>query len=371
MTFSSRNMHYVFNVEYFQGLEFFEPEENGVSDEIKLRNNQIKSFPFPGELPFADLRSEPGFSSFSLYTCYPGLLIGIGNAHDAKLKEAIKLGFSLDYVNGFPFLPGSSLKGILRSCFSERALIQSNLKADINVPELEKALFDHSDIFLGAYPVLSKPGSLLELEYITPHADTFKNPVPISFMKVKPNVKFEFCFLLKDSRELGLSSADKLGLFKNLLLEMGAGAKTNVGFGRLAETPADPNKLEFDNTLLGLVPGQELPAGKPDKVETRKPGSVLGPCPKCGKDVSRKGEKVECSGNCGIQFSRVFGSVISDDDLSVLLNGGSVTIPDIMDMVENVTRPARVWINKEGPAFRQVGKKENNIQPYYRREWLD
>ncbi len=371
MTFSSRNMHYVFNVEYFRNLDFFSPEGNGVSYTIKRRNNQIKAFPFPGELPFSDLRSAPGFSSFSLYTCYPGLLIGIGNAHDAKLPEAIKLGFSLDYVNGFPYLPGSSLKGILRSCFSEPALIQSNLKTDVVVSDLEKALFEHSDVFLGAYPVLSKPGSILEMEYITPHPDSFTNPVPISLMKVKQNVKFEFCFLLKDCPELGLTSGDKLELFKKLLLEMGVGAKTNVGFGRLSETPAEPNIPEFDNALLGLVPEPDLSDGKHDKIEIRKPGSVLGPCPKCGKDVRRNEEAVECSGNCGIQFRRVFGSEISDDELSVLLNGGAVVIPDIMDNDTKTVRPARVWINKEGVAFRQIGKKADNIQPYYRREWLD
>ena len=40
---------------------------------------------------------------------------------------------------------------------------------------------------------------MLEMEFITPHTSgRFKNPNPISQIKVRPDVKFDFCFILSD-----------------------------------------------------------------------------------------------------------------------------------------------------------------------------
>lgn len=75
------------------------------------------SFAFPKADLFAGLRGLPDFHAFQLVTTYPGLLIGMGNPHDAKLDAAVKLGFSFDYVTGLPYLPGSSLKGICVPAF--------------------------------------------------------------------------------------------------------------------------------------------------------------------------------------------------------------------------------------------------------------
>ena len=81
---------------------------------------------------------------------------------------------------------------------------------------------------------------LLEMEFITPHTSgRFKNPNPISQIKVRPDVKFDFCFILSDDcSEDGtviVSAEEKKKLFKQLILDMGMGAKTHVGFGHFSE----------------------------------------------------------------------------------------------------------------------------------------
>ena len=131
MKFESKNMNYIFNVEYFKDIENLleeqkrikqeDTEDTTVIDEIRQRNKEIEKFVFPGNILLdANLNNAVDgwhYQSFTLKTEYPGLLIGAGYPHDAKLDEAIKCGFTFDYVTGIPYIPGSSLKGMLRSFF--------------------------------------------------------------------------------------------------------------------------------------------------------------------------------------------------------------------------------------------------------------
>ncbi len=107
--FKSSNMNYIFNVEYFDYTR---------DDLVSIANEKICGYKFPSVKMYEDLKDMEGYESFVLYTTYPGLLMGSGNLHDVSCKGAYKLGFSFDYVNGLPYLPGSSLKGVLRSGFS-------------------------------------------------------------------------------------------------------------------------------------------------------------------------------------------------------------------------------------------------------------
>ncbi|WP_278969523.1 type III-B CRISPR module RAMP protein Cmr6 [Phocaeicola barnesiae] len=62
-------------------------------------------------------------------TSYPGLITGIGNNHQTTLKwmdqtrekpvqiPEFKLGITFDHTTGVPIIPGSSIKGVLRSFF--------------------------------------------------------------------------------------------------------------------------------------------------------------------------------------------------------------------------------------------------------------
>lgn len=191
---------------------------------------------------------------FLLKTVYPGLLIGTGYAHGVDSDSDIKIGFSFDFVTGQPYIPGSSVKGLLRSYFAHPEVVTTFLNDEnINVKALENSIFgtqdevsdDGVDVFFDA--VIKRgdeKGRVMGYDAITPHGtDLTKNPVPIKILKVLPDVAFEFSFKLKDSVIDGktVTAAQKLDLFEQLLITFGIGAKTNVGYGVLI--PVKENEL--------------------------------------------------------------------------------------------------------------------------------
>lgn len=248
----SKNMNYIFNVEYFDdviGNKDKEKHENVV----KEKNLQIVNFNFTEDISFDEIKKGVnGYCEFNLYTLYPGLLIGTGYPHGIAVAGALKQGFSFDYVTGLPYIPGSSLKGMIRSFFPGEAkdkemdteysdMIKEILgKEELDIGLLKKNMFENNDVFLGAYPSVKDEvkKTFLEIEYITPHKEKFKNPNPISIIKVKPAVKFSFRFIFSDyivNDTIVVSAEEKLNLCKELILLMGIGAKTNTGFGKFAE----------------------------------------------------------------------------------------------------------------------------------------
>ncbi len=266
--FSSKNMSYIYYHEYFKGLE----ERKGASglvyelgrqkksseEQFRDRNMALQDFKFDLSLsPLEHLKNaSKGVASvktFSLETIYPGLMIGTGNPHDLKSKGSIYSDFSFDYVTGLPYIPGSSVKGILKSVFPRKEdtkddinqqkmkYIQSLLKPELSDEEiygLKDDIFEDNDVFLDAYPTSKNKTKqqCLALEFITPHSDIIKNPIPINCLKVKPGISFEFGFYLKDcqlSDGVKVTVKEKIELFKSILTDVGIGAKTNVGFGQL------------------------------------------------------------------------------------------------------------------------------------------
>lgn len=248
----SKNMNYIFNVEYFKDIQFMKKEDEASTKLLNGRNCEIVNFPFRDEAPLAECRTMEGYQEFGLFTLYPGLLVGTGNPHGIAVAGALKQGFSFDYVTGLPYIPGSSLKGMLRSYFPGKskdgelnkeyeALIRGVLrKDDLDVYALKENMFENNDVFLGAFPQPESKGEpLLEMEYITSHKDKFKNPNPVSLIKVRPAVKFVFSFVFSDYVIDGktiVSAQEKKSLCKELILLMGIGAKTNTGFGKFSET---------------------------------------------------------------------------------------------------------------------------------------
>ena len=188
-------------------------------------------------------------AQFALKTVYPGLLIGIGNTHETGRGVSgneddgaeIKLGFTLDYVTGMPVIPGSSVKGVLRSAFSRyRDYVAEELikLCPEDVGLLEKEIFAEGDgkvVFFDAIPIKpGKDGRILGLDNITPHPSPLKSPNPLTMLKVIPNVTFLFRFGFERWKAPFCVSADTLlGVFKEILTTFGVGAKTNVGFGAL------------------------------------------------------------------------------------------------------------------------------------------
>lgn len=198
-----------------------------------------------------------------LKTTYPGLLIGSGYSHIISEKGEFKLGLEFDYTTGLPVINGSSVKGLLRSVFyndqddeylqkSKKEYINSIIKnlgfnEGFSFKDLTEAIFDgkvngknismyERDIFYdavvdveGTEKTIGASKNILGEDFITPHKDVFKNPIPLKFLKIMPNVVWCFRFNLKDKI---LPSNIKRNIFKQIILDFGIGAKTNVGYGQ-------------------------------------------------------------------------------------------------------------------------------------------
>jgi CRISPR-associated protein Cmr6 len=238
-----------------------------------------------------------GLSSVHLTVQNPGLIPGVGYPHEIGYPQEFMLGFSFDHTSGLPVLPGHSVKGVLRSPFPQlefgaetpwqwntpstiqrskaKFIVQTLLKlpappanlaglpADNHlywVHRLELAIFEgisivvaekpqakllpmsKRDTFFEAQPSgyddhINPDHRLLGRDAITPHGkDQTKNPIPLPFVKVMPGVVFSLGFRLSDTTVDGITVtiAHKLALFTILLEKLGAGAKTNTGYGRFA-----------------------------------------------------------------------------------------------------------------------------------------
>ncbi|MGA7722677.1 MAG: type III-B CRISPR module RAMP protein Cmr6 [Ignavibacteriaceae bacterium] len=205
---------------------------------------------------------------FELTTNYPGLLPGAGYSHPA-LKDPdpdnkndvsdFQLGFFFDHTTGLPVIPGSSVKGVLKSVFPKDKYSYGNEKLKyiqdivggstnkdasfIDGNNWEEIFFGstkakRNHIFHDAYVSgIQAACRLFEDDYITPHTkDIYKNPTPIRFLKVGPGVSFTFQFRLFNYKDKNgnvlLSSTDIKEIFKKILSDWGIGAKRNVGYGQ-------------------------------------------------------------------------------------------------------------------------------------------
>ncbi|HET54729.1 MAG TPA: type III-B CRISPR module RAMP protein Cmr6 [Ignavibacteria bacterium] len=268
-----RNAGFLFYKEYFKQLRF----DNG-KPSLNFQNDSLYNLKL--DYKFEELFSTE--DSFELTTIYPGLLIGSGYNHEIGGKELegeLKLGFFFDYTTGIPCIPGSSVKGVLRvACGKDNGgyavSITEQLRSNDELnEEIKKSLkeidsqkmfstvgnqpshfinhvfngkkdndiylpYKERDIFFDSFPIKSNKhnGKFLANDYITPHKhpknpklDPFTNPNPIQFLKVLPKVTFKFSFRLTDTC---INKKIKLELFKQILLDLGVGAKTNVGYGQ-------------------------------------------------------------------------------------------------------------------------------------------
>ena len=230
-----------------------EEKYKGEKDRDELKNVTL--------LPHNEEVNIQGIKSFELKTCYPGLLCGVGYHHEINKPkdegdkeddpEVYNLGMYFDYTSGLPVIPGSSIKGMLRSAIEEwdflanyepskNTLPASLSDRDVLRKAIIRAVFEGDglsiydrDIFLDAIPV-KVDNKLFGEDYITHHPDPLKNPNPIRFLRVNPGVTYQFRFILKDHGEK-LTADFKQELFKAIICDFGLGAKTNVGYGQFID----------------------------------------------------------------------------------------------------------------------------------------
>lgn len=245
-------------------LLFYKTLYDNISSDLTIKDIKKKNKRLTDSLFFkGDYKKlEIAQNTFLLKTTYPGLLVGIGYAHGVSNDDDVKIGFSFDYVTGQPYIPGSSVKGIIKSIFSNHPeVIAQMLDCDESiVKDLSESIFGKEsekckDVFFDA--VIKRgdeKGRVVADDYITPHPSATVNPNPIKMLKVLPNVIFEFRFNLKDSvvatenDKFTVKAEEKIELFKRILCEFGAGAKTNVGYGNLVELSDNDNLSKYPTT---------------------------------------------------------------------------------------------------------------------------
>jgi CRISPR-associated protein Cmr6 len=230
---------------------------------------------------YTQIENAAATNRFNLQTTYPGLLCGSGYTHDSNAKGDIKVGFYFDHTTGQPVIPGSSIKGVIKrvfenendvtdstsldalkfivgeivgDCSNEQEKIEwTTFLQDLDETALQKLkeqIFgkedtEGKDVFFDAVINIEKTGrnkKFLASDFITAHPDPLKNPTPLMFIKVLPKITFEFRFKLTDSKvkiekgeknkAITLSAIQKQKIFKQIILTVGLGAKTNVGYGQ-------------------------------------------------------------------------------------------------------------------------------------------
>jgi len=276
---SSANLGWLFYKDYFNGLDYHDLK-NPQNEEIL--ESKIKKLIKASTIT---KQETLGNITFEATTTYPGLLLGSGTTHELpEIKSQAILGFHFDYTTGLPVITGSSIKGVLRSAFKYPEYIQSLLddnSTDIKKLELEifgqengsSEVTQGTDIFFDAFIISAGAGGkIIDEDYITPHKNRKKvkdengavlpdelfDPIPLRFIKVIGGVKFKFDFLLSDG---AISKEDKATLFTKILVDLGVGAKTNVGYGKLDiktsfipdEDPLEKIFIEYNGNLANLV----------------------------------------------------------------------------------------------------------------------
>lgn len=228
---SSANISWLFYKDYFAEINYQNLDDKNNVEKIKQKvQNIIDQTPKIKDLNDEDIL---GNTHFEATTTYPGLILGSGNAHELpSIEGQAILGFHFDYTSGLPIISGSSIKGILRSAFKYKEYIQELVKNEtLNVKKLEDEIFENNDIFFDA--TIIKADSFRKVlgdDFLAPHSeDGLKNPIPLRFIKVLPNVSFRFDFELSNGI---LTKEEKSKLFQDILSDLGLGAKTNVGYGK-------------------------------------------------------------------------------------------------------------------------------------------
>lgn len=204
-------------------------------------------------------------------TIYPGLVTGLGYNMGIGVEGEFKNGFYFDWTTGMPIIPGSSIKGVLRSAFPEdktdenkqdyiKEQVKNIVEKELNYEEIENLkneIFEgikdgeniemyKRDIFFDAEIISIPQKRFMAEDYITPHKEELKNPMPLKFLKVLPEVVFRFKFDLKDGI---LTAEEKLKLFMGIILDLGVGAKTNVGYGQFDREYTNKKKKEREQKI--------------------------------------------------------------------------------------------------------------------------
>lgn len=160
------------------------------------------------------------------------LIAGTGRSHP------IEVGFAWHHTLGVPYIPGSDLKGIVKT-WAEEWLGENDEQKKKRIRDILGAQDNAGAVvFLDALP--TKPVTL-KADVMTPHYGEYYrgetppgdwlSPNPIPFLTVADKQEFLFAVVPSDPKH-GECCKPAIKLLQQALAELGAGAKTAAGYGR-------------------------------------------------------------------------------------------------------------------------------------------
>lgn len=376
------NASWLYEKAYFKGLNWEAGDtDDGNKQKLEEKNQKLYQLRFSPPPRLGNLQID-------LTTTNPGLLMGSGYPHEIGFKGELKLGFSFDYTLGLPVIPGSSIKGVLRSIFKHPqgatylTSVLESMFGELSPPpypesefsliqQLEKEIFEGSklvrktvqgkdritfepirmnqrDVFYDAFPTRSTHKSsnrvlnqgFLAPDFITPHINRenaslspFTEPTPLAFLKVLPGVVFRFDFKLQQSQVIeALTAERKRDLFSRIICDFGLGAKTAVGYGQFVGE--NHPKTQVDPIQGGANEGSSKTGTEPEKGTGENGGKSKSPPPPPKPDMvlillerATRGREIQATviGHEGRKI--VFQLGIEGYDKPVQVNGAAKLFP--------------------------------------------
>ena len=216
-----RKTDYKFNEQKWENFERFHFEE-AILTQLHNRNELLLS-------SFQDI-GIPTYQ-FSMHTSWR-LITGIG------ASSSLEVGMILHHIYGIPYIPSSSLKGLLRYYLNT---IDSDSELDVNKllgTSEEDISVKGQLVLLDAFP---EPGFKISVDIMNNHYQDYymgdkppadwMDPNPVKFLTVK-DATFVFRLIANDNSVEGSTLEEVAQKLAEALTELGIGAKTAVGYGR-------------------------------------------------------------------------------------------------------------------------------------------
>lgn len=202
------------------------------------------------------------------------LLVGMG------YKNALEVGLTFHHPGGFPFLPGSSVKGLTRSWAEDVEEATPELvhrvfgTASKDEHDAERDMVAGAVCFLDALPVRFPR---FDLDLMNPHYGAYYQddadatppgdwlePKPITFLTVAPGQRFRFALVGRTAGDTDAVATAK-GWLTQALAELGAGGKTSAGYGSFTPVGAAPesHRAATPAGTTGATAPEAAPAAAP------------------------------------------------------------------------------------------------------------
>lgn len=178
-------------------------------------------------------------------TTHARLVIGLG------LPHPIETGFLFDRLTGSVYLPGSSVKGVMRAAARMVSDDPDGFWSKENIdrlfgPPIAPGTTPRTGS-LRVYDAFPARWPLLEVDFLTPHFSRYydrkgvpadwESPTPVPFLTVAEGQVFRFHFSSSDAENWKEDCEQLKTLLRTALEWLGIGGKTSSGYGQMKEGP--------------------------------------------------------------------------------------------------------------------------------------